>query len=227
MNKTLTTAAAALVLLGAPVAAQAHVTLQPNQAPAGAFTLEAVRVPNEQDDAVTTKVDVQLPHGFAAASYEAVPGWTAKIIKSKLAKPIETDDGPIDEEVSRITFTADSKKDAIQAGQFKDFPLSVQIPGKAGDKLTFKALQTYSNGDVVRWIGPADSDHPAPQITVTDAAAPAAGGTSTTAAASTPAATARDDSDSASKTLGIAGLVVGIVGVLLGGAALVTRRRPA
>ena len=48
--------------------------------------------------------------------------------------------------------------------------MSVQIPGKAGDELTFKALQTYSDGDVVRWIGAPDSEQPAPQVKVTAAA---------------------------------------------------------
>ena len=57
----------------APAAAQAHVTLQPDTAPAGGFTRLDVRVPNERDDAGTTKVDVQLPPGFIAASYEPVP----------------------------------------------------------------------------------------------------------------------------------------------------------
>ena len=54
----------------------------------------------------------------------------------------------------------------MDRGAFRDFGLSVQIPGKAGDKLTFKALQTYSDGEVVRWIGPEGSDTPAPIVTV-------------------------------------------------------------
>ena len=40
--------------------------------------------------------------------------------------------------------------------------------GKAGDALTFKALQTYEDGDVVRWIGPEDADEPAPIVTLTE-----------------------------------------------------------
>ena len=49
-----------------------------------------------------------------------------------------------------------------------EFPLSVGVPGKSGDTLTFKALQTYDNGDVVRWIGAPDADEPAPTITISD-----------------------------------------------------------
>jgi hypothetical protein len=43
---------------------------------------------------------------------------------------------------------------------------------KAGTLLTFKAVQTYSNGEVVRWIGPPSADEPAPQVMVTNADSP-------------------------------------------------------
>jgi uncharacterized protein YcnI len=97
------------------------------------------------------------------------------VAKEKLATPVKTDDGEVAEGVKTITWTAGSEADGIAPGQFRDFPLSVQIPGKAGDTLTFKALQTYSDGRVARWIGAPDADQPAPQVTVT-AAATGAGG---------------------------------------------------
>jgi periplasmic copper chaperone A len=212
-----------LILLATPAAAQAHVTLQPKTAAAGAYTVENVRVPNETGDAVTTKVDVQLPPGFASASYEAVSGWTVAVTKRKLATPVQTDDGPVNEEVGRITWTADRKADGVQPGQFRDFPLSVQIPGKAGDTLTFKALQTYSDGEVVRWIGTPDADHPAPQVAVLAAANDASHATVAKTAAVTSAPAAHDD-DGASKGLAIAALVAGLLGIAIGGAALVRRR---
>jgi uncharacterized protein YcnI len=227
MNKTTLAAVTTVAALAVPGVAAAHVTLQPNTATAGAYTVENVRVPNEQDNAVTTKVDVQMPHGFVAASYEATRGWTVKVTKTKLAKPMQTDDGPIDEEVSRISWTADSKADGIKPGEFRDFPISVQIPGQAGDKLTFKALQTYSNGDVVRWIGAPDADQPAPQVTVTAAAAEGghAAVSSTTKAVSHPATPpSSDSSDGASKGLAVAALVAGLLGIALGATALVRRR---
>ena len=160
----------AAAMLVAPAAAQAHVTLQPNTAAAGGYTRLDVRVPNERDDASTTKVEVQFPDGFQSASYEPVPGWSAKVTTGKLETPIETDDGQVTEGVKTITWTADDEDDAIPPGAFQDFGLSVRIPDKAGEKLTFKALQTYSGGEVVRWIGAEDSDNPAPIVTVTAAA---------------------------------------------------------
>jgi uncharacterized protein YcnI len=210
------TAAAALAV---PATAEAHVTLQPNTAVAGGFTRLNVRVPTERDDASTVKVDLQLPPGFAAASYEPVPGWTVKVTKTKLAKPIMTDDGEITEGVSRITWSGDGKQGSIPPGAFRDFGLSVQVPGKAGDSLTFKALQTYSDGQVVRWIGAKDSDNPAPTVAVTagDQAKPAA----TPAATAAPAPAKSDSSDG----LAIAALIVGALGLITGVAGLTAARR--
>src|SRR4051812_20714393 len=218
MHRKLVLAGAAAAL-AFPASAGAHVTLQPKIAPAGAFTVENVRVPTERDDASTVKVDVQPPPGFASVSYAAQPGWTVRTIKEKLAKPIQTDDGPIDEEVRRIVWTGTGKGDGrIAPGQFKDFPISVQIPGKAGSTLTFKALQTYSDGEVVRWIGTPDADQPAPQVKVI-------ANESEAAAAPTPAKA--DGGDSASQGLGIAALILGGVGLLVGLVALASSRRRA
>jgi periplasmic copper chaperone A len=200
--------------LAAP--AGAHVTVQPNSAPAKGFVVEDVRVPNEEDNANTTKVSVQFPPGFAEVSYQAVPGWTVKVKKTKLATPVKTDEGDtLTEQVSEMTWSGGK----IAPGQFQDFPVSVQIPDKAGSTLTFKAIQTYSNGKVVRWIGPPSAEEPAPQVKVTAAESENA---SATPAAST--SSSGDSSDDDSKTLSIIALIVGALGLIAGGAALLSRR---
>jgi uncharacterized protein len=226
-------AATAVAMLAVPAAAQAHVTLQPTSAPAGAFMVMDVRVPTERDNASTAKVDVRFPAGFASASYQAVPGWRVQVIKKKLATPVQTDDGPITEGVSRMIWRRTSRAGGIKPGQFQDFPISVQIPGKAGDKLTFKALQTYSNGEVVRWIGAPGSDEPAPQVTVTAAtasgAAASAGhehggsGTIVKSTSSTPPSSPAVSSDSSDGVL-MAGLGA-LAALVLGGAFTLVRRR--
>ena len=71
------------------------------------------------------------------------------------------------EQISRITWTGSGDQGKIGPGQFKDFGVSVQIPDKPGTHLTFPAVQTYDNGDVVRWIGAEDSEEPAPRVEVT------------------------------------------------------------
>jgi uncharacterized protein YcnI len=217
---------AAAFLIVAP-AVQAHVTLQPDSAAAGGFTRLDVRVPNEQDNASTTKVEVQFPPGFVFVSYQPVQGWNVRVVKEKLDKPIEAEGEKINEQVARVVWTGSGEQGKIGPGQFMDFPLSVQIPDKAGQKLTFKALQTYDNGDVVRWIGPPDSEEPAPQVTVTAAEEEggAHGAAEETAAKTeeTSASSSNDDND-ASKGLGIAALVVGGLGLVVGGAAFARAR---
>ena len=220
MKRTIAAAAVAAGALALPVAASAHVTIQPQQAQAGASTVLAVRVPNERDDASTVKVDVRLPPGFVSASWEAVPGWKVRAVKQKLSKPIQTDDGPIDEQIGEIVWTASGKAAGIQPGEYRDFPLSVTIPGKAGETLTFKALQTYSNGEVVRWIGAPDADEPAPQVQVIAARAQA----NPRPAPAAPTAAASSDDDGANG-LSIVALVIGALGLLAGIAALVMARR--
>lgn len=218
-------AATAVAALAVPAAAQAHVTLQPDQAAAGAFTVLDVRVPTERDNASTAKVDVQFPAGFASASYQPVPGWRVRVITKKLTTPIQTDDGPITEGISRMIWTRTSRTGGIEPGQFQDFPISVQIPGKVGDKLTFKALQTYSNGEIVRWIGAAGSDTPAPQVTVTSAAASASTRSAGTGAGAPPSNSKAAATGSGNDGRSIAALVVGGLGLLLGGGAFVATRR--
>lgn len=221
--------------LALPALAGAHVTVNPKQVPAGAYTLLDIRVPNERDSASTTKVVVKLPPGIVSASYEPVTGWDTKVAVAKLAQPIQTPDGPISEAVSTITWTATrSGGAAIAPGQFRDFPISVQIPGKAGDVLTFKALQTYSDGEIVRWIGAPDADEPAATVQVTAAAADAATASATPATATTattasgalaPAAVGPTDDGGSSDTLAIVALVVGVVAIFASFGALAAGRR--
>jgi uncharacterized protein YcnI len=218
MRIKFTLALIGVLALAVPATASAHVTLQPKEAAAGDFTALDVRVPNERDDSATTRVAVQFPAGFVFASYQPVPGWSVDVKMAKLAKPITSHGEEITERVSQMTWTADSDKVGVQPGQFMDFPISVQIPGEAGDTLTFKALQTYDNGEVVRWIGAPDSEEPAPQVAVTE-------GGEHGEVADSETSESDDDPEGASKGLGIAALILGALGLFAGGAALLRSRR--
>ncbi|MBS1879935.1 MAG: YcnI family protein [Actinobacteria bacterium] len=235
---------AAACALAAPVAAQAHVSLHPNEVPAEAYAALEIRVPSESDTANTVKVQVQVPAGFVEVSPEALPEWEVKVTKTKLAKPIQGDDGPITEAVREIEWTPSAGAKGIPPGEFESFPISTQIPGKPGETLTFKVLQTYSDGEIARWIGGPESENPAPEIDVTAAggvlqdvaggevepprqgtAGGAGNGGETGAGEGAPAGGSSSHSDSASKGLGIAAFVVGALGLIVGGVALVRSRR--
>jgi uncharacterized protein len=194
--------------------ASAHVTVHPNRLPAGGFTTMVVRVPNEESNADTTRVDVQLPRGFFFVSTAPVPGWTAKLVERKLAKPVKLGDDTADSEFSEVIWSGGR----IAPGEYLDFPLSVAIPDTPGKTLTFKAIQTYSNGKVVRWIGAPGADEPAPQVTVTakDTAVE-----DVPAGIDVAASSSGDGRANLALGLGIAGLVAGLLAL---GVALLRRR---
>ncbi len=231
---------AALLVVGAlaaPASAQAHISLHPNTIPAGAFATLDVRVPGEQEGAHVTKVDVLFPPGFVGVDYENIPGWSTSLIETKLATPIKEGGETINTEVSQIVWTWNGPTGEVNNGQFINFPLSLAIPANAAGKaLEFRTVQTYSNGQVVHWIEPAlTAEHPSPRINVTakgglieevagDEAGPTAGETAGSPS-SAPAAATTPSSGGASKGLGIAALIVGALGVLIGLGALVLARR--
>ena len=215
-----------------PAAASAHVSLHPNLLPVGANATVDVRVPNELDNARTVKVQIKMPPGFLDASTAPPPGWSAKVTTVKLAKPVQTDDGPVDTGVTEIDFTAKPGQ-GIAPGRFVNFPLAVVVPGKPGQQLTFKTLQTYSNGNVVRWIGGQDADQPAPWVDVTAAngvlqdAAGDAGPAKVPAASAGGAATKTTtvvQKQSSGKGLSIAALVIAVIGLVLAAIALAVAR---
>jgi uncharacterized protein YcnI len=222
-----------------PACAQAHISLHPNTLPAGAFATLDVRVPGEQEGAYVKQIDMLFPQGFTGVDYENVPGWSTKVIESKLATPIKEGGETIDTEVSQIVWTWTGPLGKVESGQFMQFPLSLAIPDDAmGKVLEFRTVQTYSNGQVVHWISPSlSAEHPSPRINVTakggviqdiagDEAGPEAG--QTTGSPSTPApapATVRSTSSGASKELGIAALILGVFGLAAGLGALAASRR--
>ncbi|MFD8596915.1 YcnI family protein [Kitasatospora sp. NPDC059646] len=223
---------AAGALLASAVPAFAHVSVQPGTAQQGGYTAVAFRVPNESDTASTVKLEVSLPldHPMASVRTQPLPGWTASLEKSKLDKPLDSHGQQITEAVSKITWTADAGT-RIAPGQFQEFKVSLGALPTDTDRLTFKALQTYDNGDVVRWIeeskdGQPEPAKPAPVLALTKADAAGDHHSADTAAAKQQdAAPAAKSSDSAARTLGVVGIVVGVIGAALGVAGL--RRRSA
>ncbi|QDY77768.1 YcnI family protein [Streptomyces qinzhouensis] len=224
----LTASGAASLLLAGP--AFAHISVQPQgEAARGGYATVGVKVPNERDNASTVKLELTLPteHPLASVLPQPVPGWNIEVTKAKLAKPLSVHGKQITEAVSKVTWTAAGSK--IGPGQFQQFPLSIgQLPENA-DRLVFKALQTYDNKEVVRWIetpekGKPEPESPAPVLTLsagTDGhGAPAAndakghhGGTGDTPASGSPDT---DSSDTFARTLGVIGILVGAAGIAFG-----------
>ncbi|TXS55913.1 YcnI family protein [Streptomyces sp. t39] len=237
-------AAAAAVAAASVVAlsgtAFAHVSVQPQgEAAKGGYATVNFKVPNERDDASTVKLEVSMPadHPLASVMPQDVPGWKAEVTRSKLDKPLEVHGKQITEAVTKVTWTADGSK--IAPGRFQQFPVSLgQLPEDA-DQLVFKALQTYDNDEVVRWIeepqeGGEEPESPAPVLKLSAASADHHGGAADTAAddknaghddeaAHTGTAASSGGSDTTARVLGGVGIAVGAAGVAFG--VLAGRRR--
>jgi periplasmic copper chaperone A len=208
VGAVLAAATAAVFVLAGPAAA--HVTVNPSNATQGGYTKVAFRVPNEKDTATTTKLEVNLPTDtpIASVSLKPLTGWNGVTETTKLATPIKTDDGDeITEAVTKITWTATAGAE-IQPGQFQEFEVSLG-PLPEVDQVIFKTLQTYSDGDIVRWIDEpkadgSEPDHPAPVLKLAKAATDTAASTTTDAAAND------ESGDGWGTGVGIAGAVLGV-----------------
>ncbi|WP_378144084.1 YcnI family protein [Cnuibacter sp. UC19_7] len=237
----LTTAAAFAVAGGAlfatPLAASAHVHVDPDTASAGAYAVLTFRVPNESDTATTSSLTVDLPTDTPVtfAATEPVPGWTAKVITSTLPAPVTEGDVTITEAPTQIVWTADDGV-GIKTAQFQRFPVQLG-PLPDVDSITLPAHQGYSDGTVVDWNEPTpasgqEPEHPAPVVYI-DAAPPAEEGSMSVTMTSGGDSGSADSSASASADssadlglgFGIGGLALGAVALAIALVALLRRPR--
>ena len=213
------TAATAVTAALAPAAA-AHVTVNPPESEAESFSRFAIRVPTERPDASTTKVTVKIPEGVFFVSFQPKPGWKRTVKMAKLDQPVDVLGDEVSERVDTVTWSGGT----IRPGEFDEFGMSARMPEEVGKELVFPAVQTYSSGEVVRWIGPPDAEQPAPRVKLLPVAED-----EQAAAASTPAATpatAGSEDDGGNDTLAIIALVAGVAGLVAGLAAFAASRRP-
>jgi uncharacterized protein YcnI len=220
---------AVVAALVATQAAAAHVTLNPREWEAGGFARFSVRVPNERDNADTTEVTVRFPQSVISASFQPIPGWERTIEMEPLDEPIEEEGEQITEHIASVTWTGGK----IKPGEFQEFGVSFRVPETPGEDLVFPSIQTYSNGEVVRWVGPPDAESPAPIITVLEPAqeeeaAGGAEGETTATGEDGAAAAATSSSDDDGNGLAIVALILGIAGLAagLGALALAWNRSP-
>lgn len=230
--------AGAALAVALPLAASAHVTVNPDTAEPGSYATVQFRVPNESESATTTRVEVQLPTDtpFLYAAYEPIPGWTVTVTESTLPEPVEVEGNSITEAPTSLVFQADPGA-GVAVGQFQN--LSVVLgPVPDVGHLVLPAVQTYDDGTVAEWTATADevaedqSLEPAPVLYVNDPPPAdehsAASGTADGAAGDVIATTAT--SDGSQPGVGVAiGLSIAATIIAAGAAILaavgLTRRR--
>jgi uncharacterized protein YcnI len=178
--------AAILALVFVP-SAFAHAELSPPVAKAKDLQLFTLAVPTEKENAKTTKIEFTPPQGFGIDSFVPTQGWKQDVQSSGSGEEAV---------VTKVTWSGGSTptgEDSIF--QFLASPSSSKT-------YTFSVRQTYSDGSVVDWSGPEDSDTPAPRV---EAVSSLGGG--------------------GSSTLGIVALVVAVVALLVAILGLVGGKR--
>lgn len=231
-------AVGALCLVGASPAA-AHVSVTAASTAAGAHTVVAVSVPHGCDGSPTTRVSISVPEGIYAVTPTRHPLWKVSKQSVTLDPPVADAHGnEITERVASITYRALTP---LPEGYRDVFELALTLPDAEGDNLVFPTVQTCQEGEAA-WIevaedgGPVDDlALPAPGFTIT--AAQAAHHTPTREAAdsgaaaerasgsSTGASTVRGDAIGDTGPVALGALVLGTLGAVLGGSALVLQRR--
>lgn len=226
----------ALSLTGA-LAAGAHVSVSADTTAAGSYALLTFGVPHGCDGSSTTRIAIKIPDEINAVTPTVNPNWDVQKVMVPLDPPVTDgrDNGgnQLTERVDQIVYTA---RTPLPADLRDALVLSLRIPDVAGQALRFPVVQTCEVGETA-WIEPeaaggAEPDNPAPSIEVTAAVVDGHDGAASTGASTTGApvssaevsATAASEPASSSNALAIAGLVAGLLGLLVGGIALVRSR---
>jgi uncharacterized protein YcnI len=159
---------ASIMMLTTP--ASAHVEVGSDKASPGAQNVTLTfHVPNEHAPATTVGIRIVLPagHPLIGVRASAQHGFTATVKTRHQPTAIPGPDGPVVDVASEVDFT----NGHISGTDEPAFTISVrQLPSDAAT-LTFKTLQTYSTGDIVRWIeiaadGAPEPEHPAPVLSL-------------------------------------------------------------
>ncbi|MDX6646369.1 MAG: hypothetical protein QOK40_2096 [Miltoncostaeaceae bacterium] len=174
------------VTLAFSATAFAHARIGPGNALKGDVQDFVLVVPGEKPGLATTGVRLTVPEGFNLRVAGDAPGWTKKVTTAGTGEDVR---------ITAVDWTGSQPAETTAV---------FSIIGSAADSGTYllPVRQTYSDGSVVDWAGPAGSDEPSPVVKV------------------------RSDVGGGSSTLAVIALIVGALGVVLGGAALIARGRP-
>lgn len=220
--------AGALLALGGPLAASAHVTVDPSSTAAGSYAVLTFAFSHGCEGSPTTAVAIAMPDGIGSVAPTINPGWDVAVETD----PADTSEHPA---VSQVVYTA---KTPVADGLRDTLAVSVKLPDDAaGETLAFPVTQTCVEGQT-DWVelqtGDAEPDNPAPVIEVTEALAGgdhhgsaaedvAGGGTDHAADAGSDEASLASEAaqpDVLARVFGLGGLALGTIGLVFGIAAL-------
>lgn len=150
----LATLAAMLAMTGAfATQAEAHAKIGPSVVTVGSSNAYTLMVPTESETATTTSVVMEVPDGFNLGGFEATPGIKREVVSTGSGEEAK---------ISKVTWTGLK----VPSGESAFLRFSGYVTDDKPHEFTFKVEQTYSDGKVVDWAGPADADEPAPTLSM-------------------------------------------------------------
>ncbi|MET4060386.1 uncharacterized protein YcnI [Arthrobacter sp. UYP6] len=225
-RSVVTAGAVSLLLAAGMSSASAHVHVSPESAEAGANALLTFETAHGCSGSPTASITVTLPDQVTDAVPTAHAGWSISKVTEEFEEPRVLENGTsVGSRTSQVVFTAD---EPLPDGVRDTFSLSVRIPDAAGDTLVFPVLQSCVEGKTdwsqvaVEGQSADDLELPAPVIAVT------AGGTGSDGHGSGDDEirdVAEEDEVEAAAVAGYAGLGAGVLGLILGAAALYRTRK--
>ncbi|MCG5248399.1 YcnI family copper-binding membrane protein [Methylorubrum extorquens] len=128
--------------------AQAHVTLERQEAAVGGGYKAVFRVPHGCGNSPTLKFRVRIPEGVVGVKPMLKPGWQLETVKAKYDKPYGMYHGSVTEGVREVTWTGN-----LPDENYDEFILSAYLTDdlKPNTVLYFPTVQECENG-VHRWI---------------------------------------------------------------------------
>lgn len=123
------------IAIGIPSVALAHAVVFPRTSPPGAYEKYILRVPNERD-VPTTRVELHFPPELRVVSFGDVAGWNLQVLTDTAQR------------ITGAVWTGNLPKE-----RFIEFPF-VAVNPKDSVRLTWPTIQTYANGETVRWTDP-------------------------------------------------------------------------
>lgn len=197
-------AASGIVLaVAAPLAASAHVTVTPDAATAGDYSVLTFAFSHGCEDSPTTALTIEVPDGIEALAPQIEPGWSIEAVGADAGIP------------SQVIYTADAP---VENGFRSTVTMQVKFAeDTAGEAVAFPVVQSCVEGETA-WVelaedgeDPHDLEAPAPLVAVATASADAHGGEHSSADASaTASAAAATEADPVARWLAAGGLVAGL-----------------
>lgn len=227
-------AAATGLALGGALPASAHVSVSASSTAAGSSSLLSFSLPHACSGSPTTSIAITLPEEIVSATPTVLAGWDVEKITEPMAAEDDGHGGEITERVASIVYT--STTGGLAEGFRAQFDVQLRLPDlPVGTELGFPVVQDCVEGQEI-WDG--DS---LPTVVLTEAVAGDGHGHDHSDSdsadhgedsadhdhgedAAAGGSTSDGGGDVLARVFGIAGLVVGVIGIVL---AITARRRGA